>query len=293
MRRFKGMMSIEDADGDDGDGDAAADVPLGDLEALQGVVKFPVRIKCATLAWNTLLDALDQPQIGLSAGVPRARRSPKPGPAPAGRSATSGTRSSATSADAELIERGRRHARRADDRLDDGPADRVREPTPSAGTTPSPTAGAMSPATTSARSPAARRRGGSTSRCTATATRSRPCSRCGAAHEGAPGRSHGGIVAGLFDDVFGFVLDVIQEAAFTGELTIRYEAPTPLHRPIACRGRLARRDGRKLHIEGELVDVETDGQPVVARGRGLFIAVDPAIFDRGDPAAPRPARRGR
>ena len=54
-------MSIEDADGD-GDGDAGADVPLGDLEALQGVVKFPVRIKCATLAWNTLLDALDQPQ---------------------------------------------------------------------------------------------------------------------------------------------------------------------------------------------------------------------------------------
>ena len=31
---------------------------LGDLEALQGVVKFPVRIKCATLAWNTLLEAL-------------------------------------------------------------------------------------------------------------------------------------------------------------------------------------------------------------------------------------------
>ena len=33
---------------------------LGDLEALQGVVKFPVRIKCATLAWNTLLEALEQ-----------------------------------------------------------------------------------------------------------------------------------------------------------------------------------------------------------------------------------------
>ena len=59
VKRFKGMMSIEDADGD-GDG-AADDVSLGDLEALQGVVKFPVRIKCATLAWNTLLDALDQP----------------------------------------------------------------------------------------------------------------------------------------------------------------------------------------------------------------------------------------
>ena len=113
-----------------------------------------------------------------------------------------------------------------------------------------------------------------------------------AAHEGAPERSHGGIVAGLFDDVFGFVLDVVQEAAFTGELTIRYEKPTPLHRPIACRGRLARREGRKLYIEGELVDLQTAGQPVVARGRGLFIAVDPAVFDRGHPAAPRPTRRG-
>jgi nitrogen fixation NifU-like protein len=63
VRRFKGMMSIEDAadgDGDD-DADATAAVKLGDLEALQGVVKFPVRIKCATLAWNTLLEALDKP----------------------------------------------------------------------------------------------------------------------------------------------------------------------------------------------------------------------------------------
>jgi nitrogen fixation NifU-like protein len=27
---------------------------------LQGVVKFPVRIKCATLGWNTLLEGLDE-----------------------------------------------------------------------------------------------------------------------------------------------------------------------------------------------------------------------------------------
>lgn len=31
---------------------------LGDLEALSGVRKFPVRIKCATLAWHTLDEAL-------------------------------------------------------------------------------------------------------------------------------------------------------------------------------------------------------------------------------------------
>ena len=113
-----------------------------------------------------------------------------------------------------------------------------------------------------------------------------------AAHEGAPERSHGGFVAALFDNVFGYVLDVIQEAAFTGELTVRYERPTPLHRPIACRGRLARRDGRKLYIEGELVDLETEGQPVVARGRGLFIAVDPSVFEVGTQQLPAPPDEG-
>jgi nitrogen fixation protein NifU and related proteins len=52
VHRFKSMMSIEELD------ESAPEVKLGDLEALQGVVKFPVRIKCAVLAWNTLTDAL-------------------------------------------------------------------------------------------------------------------------------------------------------------------------------------------------------------------------------------------
>ncbi len=66
IRAFKALMSIHESklEGDGGDGsDLAADlagVKLGDLEALQGVVKFPVRIKCATLAWNTLQQALDE-----------------------------------------------------------------------------------------------------------------------------------------------------------------------------------------------------------------------------------------
>lgn len=35
---------------------------LGDLEALQGVARFPVRVKCATLAWHALEDGLDRRQ---------------------------------------------------------------------------------------------------------------------------------------------------------------------------------------------------------------------------------------
>jgi nitrogen fixation NifU-like protein len=56
VHKFKSMMSIHEADeSDDGN---VAEVKLGDLEALQGVVKFPVRIKCAVLAWNTLIEAM-------------------------------------------------------------------------------------------------------------------------------------------------------------------------------------------------------------------------------------------
>lgn len=53
IHRFKHMMSIDE----DGEPDTSA--PIGDLEALQGVVKFPVRIKCAVLSWNTLAEGLD------------------------------------------------------------------------------------------------------------------------------------------------------------------------------------------------------------------------------------------
>lgn len=33
---------------------------LGDLVSLKGVVKYPVRIKCALLGWNTLVEALEE-----------------------------------------------------------------------------------------------------------------------------------------------------------------------------------------------------------------------------------------
>lgn len=56
--KFKVMMSIEEGESPVDDNKPGA--VLGDLEALQGVRKFPVRIKCADLAWTTLTDALDQ-----------------------------------------------------------------------------------------------------------------------------------------------------------------------------------------------------------------------------------------
>ena len=98
-----------------------------------------------------------------------------------------------------------------------------------------------------------------------------------AAHEGAPGRSHGGIVAALFDDVFGFMLTIVAEPAFTGELSIRYQAGVPIGVPLECRVRLAERDGRKLYMTGELI---ANGN-VVARSKATFITIDREQFMAG------------
>ena len=59
---FKKLMTVhESALAKEEDHDDEVDLRrLGELAALQGVVKFPVRIKCATLAWNTLRQGLEE-----------------------------------------------------------------------------------------------------------------------------------------------------------------------------------------------------------------------------------------
>ena len=47
---FRGMMAGETEPDED---------EFGDLVALKGVVKYPIRIKCAVLAWDVLQEALD------------------------------------------------------------------------------------------------------------------------------------------------------------------------------------------------------------------------------------------
>jgi nitrogen fixation NifU-like protein len=73
IHTFKSMMSIHEAKLGDGSSNgnsgetAVIDLKsLGELAALQGVVKFPVRIKCATLSWNALAQGLDELEQGIA-----------------------------------------------------------------------------------------------------------------------------------------------------------------------------------------------------------------------------------
>jgi nitrogen fixation protein NifU and related proteins len=55
---FRGMMAGKESGDED---------HLGDLVALKGVVKYPVRIKCAVLAWDTLQEGVEQYRKGSGA----------------------------------------------------------------------------------------------------------------------------------------------------------------------------------------------------------------------------------
>jgi acyl-coenzyme A thioesterase PaaI-like protein len=94
------------------------------------------------------------------------------------------------------------------------------------------------------------------------------------AFEGAPGRAHGGIVSAVFDDITGFVIGLLGEPAFTGELTVRFVAPVPVEKLLTIRARLDGRERRKLFISAEA----TDGDTVVATCKATYITVNPSLF---------------
>ena len=61
IEKFKQLMTLHETTLDENGEPERVDLrSLGEIAALQGVVKFPVRIKCAILAWNTLSQGLDE-----------------------------------------------------------------------------------------------------------------------------------------------------------------------------------------------------------------------------------------
>ena len=73
-----------------------------------------------------------------------------------------------------------------------------------------------------------------------------------AAHGGPPGKAHGGIVAGLLDEVLGVAAMVAGGSGLTAGLDVRYRAATPCGVPLTITARLTGRDGRKGFATGEI-----------------------------------------
>lgn len=89
----------------------------------------------------------------------------------------------------------------------------------------------------------------------------------GAAYEGPPDSLHGGFVAAAFDDLLGCAQMTSGSAGFTGTLTVRMVAPTPLYRRIDYTAGVERTEGRKIFCWGK----SFDGDRLLAEATCVFI----------------------
>jgi len=84
---------------------------------------------------------------------------------------------------------------------------------------------------------------------------------------GPPEAVHGGHVAALMDELLGVTGVVSGYGGFTGTLTVRYEAPTPLDKELSLKGWVHQVEERKVIMRGELRSEEK----MCVTAEGIFI----------------------
>lgn len=99
--------------------------------------------------------------------------------------------------------------------------------------------------------------------------------RVGAEFQGGPGMLHGGIIAVILDEAMGKVCRFSDVRTVTAELNIKYVRPVRVNEEISVEAFEENRKGRNFHVVGE---IRGSGGELLARGRGRFVANDPATF---------------
>jgi uncharacterized protein (TIGR00369 family) len=91
-------------------------------------------------------------------------------------------------------------------------------------------------------------------------------------YTGPPGHAHGGIIATILDEAMGKVSKLRHVIALTSQITVNYLKPVPLNKPLRVESREVRVRGRRHTNMAEILNAKGE---VLARSRGLFIAIDP------------------
>ena len=107
----------------------------------------------------------------------------------------------------------------------------------------------------------------------------------GRAFQGAPGMSHGGFVAAIYDDLLGFLLMLEETIAFTAWLTVNYTAGTMIGTPLRFDAWIDRTEGRKLFLKGICHDAEGTE---ISSCEGLFIDATEHFRSLANSASPEP-----
>ena len=120
--------------------------------------------------------------------------------------------------------------------------------------------------------------------------------------EGPPRAAHGGVLAGLFDELLGGGQRLDGgPPGLTGRLTVRYRRPTPLDADLELRAWIHDERRRRVIVRGDCVVVGDDDRPVTAEAEAIFLRVDFVAMNESmgrrsagstPPPDPRAARPG-
>ena len=91
-------------------------------------------------------------------------------------------------------------------------------------------------------------------------------------YTGPPGHCHGGIIATILDDAMSKLSKLRDVIAATSRMTVEYRRPVPLNKRLRVESREISKRGRRLTRVAEIVDEKGS---VLARGRGVFVIIDP------------------
>jgi uncharacterized protein (TIGR00369 family) len=91
-------------------------------------------------------------------------------------------------------------------------------------------------------------------------------------YSGPPGYCHGGIIATILDEAMAKLNKPNQVTAVTAQMTVDYLKPVPLNKPLGAEAHERRTSGRRRFRYAAIFNEEG---VVLARGRGVFITIDP------------------
>ena len=113
--------------------------------------------------------------------------------------------------------------------------------------------------------------------------------------EGPPRSAHGGVLAGLFDELLGGGQRLNGGSpGMTGRLTVRYRRPTPLDADLELRAWIDDERTRRVTVRGDCTVVGDRTRRVTAEAEAVFLRVDLARLNdmmrsRADDEPPAPA----
>jgi acyl-coenzyme A thioesterase PaaI-like protein len=104
----------------------------------------------------------------------------------------------------------------------------------------------------------------------------------GDAHQGYPGRLHGGLATAILDEAIGRAIMIHDRSYWgvTAEMTVRFRAPVPLNARLKAVGRIHRQAGRLFEGTGEIV-LDDGTVAVSATGKYVKLPLD-SITEAGE-----------